>query len=149
MPRGCPSYDFATETDGDLSMCKTGQDCGSKEYAQAVGMDTWRLNDLPTEAECAIIKMSVNKCKAACDNWIPGVPSPGMDADIRGTLFGCVIAGMAFMMLFEVAINSMYIKPCEWLTDGSVEQADVTADVANAYVQKNVGGSKTVAVSEV
>merc|ERR1712166_1068994 len=95
MPRGCPSYNFTSNTEGSLAGCKTGQDCGSLVYAQAVGMDTWRSNDLPTPYvdertnECAIIKMSVNKCKTACDNWVPGVPSPGMDAEIRGTLFGC------------------------------------------------------------
>jgi len=157
MPRGCPSYNFTSNTEGSLAGCKTGQDCGSLVYAQAVGMDTWRSNDLPTPYvdertnECAIIKMSVNKCKTACDNWVPGVPSPGMDAEIRGTLFGCVIAGMAFMMLFELAINQMYIKPSEWMVDGSVEQAEITGSVANSYVQKSVGGggAKTVAVSEV
>merc|ERR1712166_1588986 len=90
MPRGCPSYNFTSNTEGSLAGCKTGQDCGSLVYAQAVGMDTWRSNDLPTPYvdertnECAIIKMSVNKCKTACDNWVPGVPSPGMDAEIRG-----------------------------------------------------------------
>ena len=138
MPLGCPQYAGATPANMtiDPTLCrKQGPgkyaDCNADSYKAAIGLGSWRA-ELPSDATCAIIRMSVNKCKGACDTWEPGVPSPGMPLDIRSTLFGCVLAGMAFMMLCEMVVNHIWIKPCDWINDGSVTEADVENVIVNS-----------------
>merc|ERR1711865_86036 len=155
MPLGCPSRQNDTALYDPTQCRKSGVndetgavqygDCNSVEYREAIGLGSWR-EELPSEETCAKILMSVNKCKGACDSWYPGVPSPGMPMDIRTTLFGCVLAGMAFMMLTEMVCNAIYIKECDWINDGSVTEAAIDDVIINSVSN---GNGKNVATTQV
>jgi hypothetical protein len=102
FPQGC--YDVNGTATAALTRVR-GAGVG---VADASGYVGWEPNN------CAAIDLqaSAAKCGPACAKQDPpyGDATPGMNYELRSTLYGMVIACMAAMLIWENVLNHIYVK---------------------------------------
>ena len=64
---------------------------------------SWRHGELPNN--CAMVDAKVATCGPACATHVPGVPTAGMRGGMRFLVWVVILLGMAFVILWEMALN--------------------------------------------
>lgn len=78
------------------------------EYNTSVGLGAWR-SDFPSAETCTKIAQSASEA----------MPTPGMGGKLRGQMFGVLVFGMIFTLVWEAALNYRFVKPVQWTAEAA------------------------------